>query len=764
MRDPLSRVPIRYKLTFGFVGLCLLAYGIGGWLVSSSARNALRDEIVDRLRSSSLSRAAVLDQALATLAERSADFASDGLIRTEAERLAAFPGAPPRDESRRLESHLERNKLPVVPAFVDLLVYASDGRRLAAVRSASPAGADDLVAAAVRAGSPAISAFVSPNDVDAAPCFAVVSPLMDLERKHRVGSIVCWVDASRWIPGVPLAAEDVRGARLRFTIRDGVGGAVEVVPAAAGGASSANSVRSVAAGPGDPPPGGGGEEGRLTYPRPLAAAGWTTVVDLAAREAFDPVAGLESRFLGAGLLIAAATAILLFFPLRFIVVPLTKLRDAAARISKGDFSPRVDVQSKDEVGDLALAFNLMADALQDRTARLEQTAADLAARKDDLAHERDLLDAMVHSMQDALLFFDDHGKVVLSNAAAAPLVKVLGSSSGRDLAVRCANGEPEGAGHPRDCVSCLARGDLAKQSCRLEVGNKVYEVLATRIPSVDGWLGRLLVARDITELATLDERQARQERLAILGEVAAVVAHELNNPLSAIAMYTQMMESELPPDSPFREHVDVVRRNTETCSRTIRGLLDWARSGDPEVSDVDVDEALDEVARFLRPLSKRAQVALERKGTLADPVVRADAVQLRQVLVNLAINAIQAVEGVGARVVVETSEADGGRTVVLDVTDDGPGIPEAVRERIFEPFFTTKPAGKGTGLGLSISRRIVEAHGGTLTLVRSAPGGTTFRIRIPRSAMVPTRRPAPPAAVPAAGPAASVPGTVPDAP
>ena len=453
-----------------------------------------------------------------------------------------------------------------------------------------------------------------------------------------------------------------------------------------------------------------------------------------------PDGGSPSRFLGVGIVVASATALLLYYPLRFLVRPLLRLRAAAQEIAKGDYSTRVDVEAHDEIGDLARAFNMMAAELADRTSRLEHGAADLAARKDELARERNRLDAIVHSMQDALLFFDDEGRVVLSNAAAGPLVRRLSGPGAVDLAMRCPTGGGEQA---RDCGACLARGDAVRQSCRLDVDGRVFEVRSTRIPSVEGWLGRFLVARDVTELVTLDEHHAHQERLAVLGEVAAVVAHELNNPLTAVGMYAQMMEDELPAESPFREHVDVIRRNVETCRRAIRELLDWSRGADPRVADVDVPGLVEDVVRFVRPLARRAGVAIEGTAALDDPSLSADEVQIHQVLVNLAMNAIQAAEGAGRHVAIEAREADGGRTVVIDVVDDGPGIPEDRRARIFEPFFTTKPAGKGTGLGLPIARRLVEAHGGTLDLCGAEARRTTFRLRLPRRAMVARRDVAP---------------------
>ena len=736
MRDPLHRVPIRYKLTLGFVGLCLVAYLVSSWLVSSSAKAALREQILARLQASSQARALLVEASLETLAARVQDFASDGLIRGEGARVADSAVLPDAAASEPLRQHLLANKLPIVPAFVGLSLVAADGRVLASVGDTGPVlGRADADAAGLATH---VGGFEGVPD--AAPRFSISTPIASLDRTRRFGRLVAWVDAERWFGAVPLAGDASTGdPRVRLVDRRGA--ALEAV--AAGGAASGTrtQVRILPLDADGGERGAGGVDGeRLSHAWPVALSGWSVVVDLDAARAGAPAAGLQSRFLGAGLLVASVAAGLLFVQLRFLVRPLGLLRDAARRLTDGDFRARVDVASEDEVGEVARAFNVMAEAVQDRTERLERTAADLHAGKDELARERDRLGTMVHSMQDPLIFFDDAGRVTLSNAAAAPLLPSLSGGAGRDLAVLCARGD---GGHPRDCVGCLSRGDLPRQACRLHVGPRIFEVLATRVPSTQGWLGRLLVARDVTELVTVDERQARQERLAVLGEVAAVVAHELNNPLSAVAMYAQMMQDELAPGSPFREHVDVIRRNTETCSRTIRGLLDWAYSADPEVTSTDVNELVEESLRFVRPLTHRAHVVVAERQGLADAEVHVDAVQLRQVLVNLLMNAVQALTGRGGRIEITTAEADDGRTVVLDVTDDGPGVPPDRRDRIFEPFFTTKPAGEGTGLGLPISRRIVEAHGGTLELVASGAGRTTFRVRLPRRARVVARRPAP---------------------
>ena len=216
----------------------------------------------------------------------------------------------------------------------------------------------------------------------------------------------------------------------------------------------------------------------------------------------------------------------------------------------------------------------------------------------------------------------------------------------------------------------------------------------------------------------------------MMGEVAAVMAHELNNPLAAISMFSQMLEGELDDGSDLREQAAVIRRNTETCKRSIRGLLDMAAQAAPEPSAFDVHEMLDDVRHLLRPVHQRAGVAVRAELEAEASRVYGDELQLRQVIVNLVLNAVQAVEDRGGTVMIRTRDA--GDAIQIEVSDDGPGVEPSVRDQIFEPFFTTKPPGTGTGLGLPTSRRIVQAHGGSLELVEGRATGAVFRLRLPR--------------------------------
>ena len=244
---------------------------------------------------------------------------------------------------------------------------------------------------------------------------------------------------------------------------------------------------------------------------------------------------------------------------------------------------------------------------------------------------------------------------------------------------------------------------------------------------MDGLTGKILLARDITERERMNEQQAHQERLAVLGKTAAVVAHEMNSPLAAISMFNQMMETELTPDSPFQEHVDVIKRNTQTCQRIIRDLLDYARLPQPQIKNLNLQQILQDVIRFLRPVYEQKHITIKHHFTPVKMPLSGDPDQMQQVFVNLLLNAIQTISAETGMIRVHSFEAEDGKAVVVDVEDNGPGIDERHRQEIFEPFFTTKRSG-GTGLGLSTARNIVNAHGGELILLHSQPGKTVFRV------------------------------------
>ncbi|MFQ5749504.1 MAG: PAS domain-containing sensor histidine kinase [Planctomycetota bacterium] len=730
MRDPLHWMSVRYKLALLFFAVCLLAFGVGGMLVSNYARGALENEIRQRLDFQCRAYASALGARLHLLTRRVEDFASDGYIRDHLDRLAA---GPPEEERRLLEEelrrHLVENKLPLVSAFEDLAVVSQDGGRIVSVKDPPSQAHLRVAALAARAEGDWYSGLVPPKDGAGGASFAIAAPVSGLHEKWVIGRLIAWVRPGVWIAGAlrgsaPEPEGRILAADLSLADRQGKR---LFIPAAFAGpdgpredseiARTGFGLRMEAAGSGKEPALPAASEDRYARSFPIASSGWSVHVKLHSGNALLPVEGLQSRFLGMGIALAALAGLLLYFPLRFLARPLVRLRDAARRIQEGAFQTRVDIDSEDEMGDLARAFNHMAKAVEERTQGMEQAARELRA-------QRDRINTVLSSMQDALIVLDPDGEPVFSNEAARPFLDRMGSKDPMVSSHHLCKEEPR----PESCLHCLFSGDGTFRSCVVDLGASVYEVHATPLPpDYSGRSGKVLVGRNITDRISQDERQIHQERLAVLGEVAAIMAHELNNPLAAISMFNQMVADDLPGDSPLKEHLEVIQRNTATCKQTIGELLDYATGATPEVGTIDLDETIEEVVHFLMPVSHRYGIEIGMDLGLDGATITGDEIQIRQIFINLLMNAFQAMDGGGGEIRISTRRQ--GELLYVEVTDSGPGIPAGSEEEIFRPFFTTKPRGEGTGLGLPTSRRIAEMHGGGLELLHSEPGRTTFRIR-----------------------------------
>ena len=743
MRDPLHWLSIRYKLAFGFVGLCLVAFGVGGSFISRSAKETLETEIMKRLAFQSQAYATDLEKGLEMLARRTEDFASDGYIRDHLARIVNTTDAAAAEILRAdLRRHLESNKLPLESAFMNLSVVSAFGTMVTSVIQEAPDLEQDLVTWAMQHPRSATSnAFLS--GVDGSPGLVISTPIHGLRSGETIGRLLTTVRAGIWISramqtdrlGRDRAVEDVS-----LRLFDGSEGQLVVpttflnytgIPEATTPILEGRGIEVIAPGgmTEDPSASVDSDAGQLYSDRfALGNGGWEVEVYIRASRALAPVSGLQSEFLLAGLFLAAVSLLLLYFPLHYLALPLGLLRQASQRIRQGDFSARVAVDTEDEMGDLGRSFNLMAEAVEHRTSDLERAAQDLVERQEEVLAQRDRLDRVISTMRDGLVVIDEEGKVLLNNQSSGPLLKLLQDSEPGGSLVRrvCHNAQDSGT-HP-GCAQCLGNVSSREFSCTLEFEDKIFDVHATPLPLGNtGKFGRILVARDITLRVARDKSEIHQERLVVLGEVAATMAHELNNPLASISMFNQMMETSLPPESELQENVEVIRRNTETCKRVISELLNYATGSAPEVSLVDMHEILEDVTRFLRPLAERHGVTFERNFVAEQAEVRGDEVQLRQVFVNLVMNAIQAIEG-GGTVGLGSRVVDG--QLVLEVRDTGSGISVDQLEAIFRPFFTTKARGQGTGLGLPTAQRIAESHGGGLELVESSEHGTIFRVRL----------------------------------
>jgi signal transduction histidine kinase len=252
----------------------------------------------------------------------------------------------------------------------------------------------------------------------------------------------------------------------------------------------------------------------------------------------------------------------------------------------------------------------------------------------------------------------------------------------------------------------------------------------------------LAVGQDVTALRVLQNQVIHAEKLATVGQIAAGVAHEINNPLTSIQACVEavMHKASLATQGLVPNQIDPVdlerlkrvQDGAERIRRFTHDLVGYARPSRVEIERLDFNEVVEHALSFCEHILEKAKAALDRDLAPNLPPVRAVRDQVMQVVTNLVTNAAQALGDNGGVIRVRTF-GDGETAVGLAVTDTGSGIREEHRASIFEPFFTTKPAGSGTGLGLSVVRNIVYAHGGQITFQSKLGSGTTFVVTLPVS-------------------------------
>jgi two-component system NtrC family sensor kinase len=240
------------------------------------------------------------------------------------------------------------------------------------------------------------------------------------------------------------------------------------------------------------------------------------------------------------------------------------------------------------------------------------------------------------------------------------------------------------------------------------------------------------IGQDMSQIEALQQQVIRAERLATLGELAAGVVHELNNPLTSITVYSEYLVRKLAAqgaEAPDLEKLQRIGASAQRILRFSRDLVQYARPSGRDLEPIDLAAVVRQSVSICEHLIERGGITVDVEVDPELPVIQAVGGQLEQVLINLITNAVHAVEN-GGQIVVRAT-VDSPSTVMLEVGDSGPGIAEADRGKIFEPFFTTKSDGKGTGLGLPIVRNIVDQHRGEVRVDRSDLGGAAFRIILP---------------------------------
>ncbi|HOG46322.1 MAG TPA: GAF domain-containing protein [Anaerolineae bacterium] len=385
-------------------------------------------------------------------------------------------------------------------------------------------------------------------------------------------------------------------------------------------------------------------------------------------------------------------------------VPLVVKGRAIGVMSVQSYTP--GAFDEDDQRLLSLAAQQAAAALEN--ARLYQQTLALERR----------YHALLEALDDGYAVVES-GQVVFANTR---LGQMLGSTPGELLAEslgRLATPATAETVHHR---TRLTRRDGSELPVELTLSHIEYE----------GQPALAVLCRDVSRQARLEAQLVQAEKLSAVGELVSGVAHELNNPLTTIKGYAQLLQGEQVSPAVV-EDLKKVEEAADRCRRIVRDLLTFARRYEPECSDTDVNELLQRTVALRSYELRVRSVAVQWALDPCLPVIQADPHRLQQVILALIFNAEQAILGAAeeGQITIHSSLAHGGNHIRFEVTDSGPGIRPEHMARIFDPFFTTKPVGTGAGLGLSTAYGIVKEHSGRIWAENRPGEGATFVVELP---------------------------------
>lgn len=422
----------------------------------------------------------------------------------------------------------------------------------------------------------------------------------------------------------------------------------------------------------------------------------------------------------AGLLFSGLIAWLVY---RRLMLPIAHLVNAAREFGDGKYDTRVRERpaARDEAQLLAGAFNQMAG-------RLEQHVNALERSRRELTGEKLRVQAILDSMVQPVIVADNDGKVVYCNNAARSLWLADGASVPEKYA-----GFHAGHGEVLNAFDAVSAGRATRERVRCHfAGRELVVLIAPALGPANERLGIIEIAADVTEQIEAERAMAHAEKLNVVGQLAAGVAHEINSPLDGAIEASRIIERSAADAGKVVRFAQAQRDALERIAAIVRTLLTFSRRPrTQERQAVPVAKLLQAAESLLKHRLAKRKIALALPELRsADLAVHGDELGLVQVLVNLTNNAVDVTPDGGTILIAAHADAD---RIVISVTDQGPGIPPDVAPRLFTPFFTTKAVGLGTGLGLATSRNIVEEHGGRIEFSNAArPWGARFTVYLPR--------------------------------
>ncbi len=476
----------------------------------------------------------------------------------------------------------------------------------------------------------------------------------------------------------------------------------------------------------------------------LPQQGLALFAEMHADEALAPARRLAWVILLTGLLTALALGVGISLVARQIAGPVLAIADAAQKVASGDLNATAPVRTRDEIGRLAVAFNVMTARLRALYGGLEaqvKATQDAARETED---SRRLLRAVIDHLPAMVAVKDMEGRYIMVNDTFSAI---------NDLPAEDAPGRHASDLFPSTEAGRIAAADAAALSGRkpeaheetFTVGGEERVFLLSRFPLLDERghpyaLGA--VATDITERKRLETQILHQQKIEAVGRLAGGVAHDINNLLTAVRCNAELLMDGMAPDAPDRVHLEEIDRSVRNGSALTRQLLTFSRAHVVRSSALDVNRILGGMSAMLR---RYVGAGIDMQFVLGEDLwlVYADEGQMEQVLLNLLSNAHDAMPAGGTATVTTSNVVVGstglyvpnlapGQYVRLSVADTGSGIDAEHIPLLFEPFFTTKEAGRGTGLGLSTAFAIVQQARGVITVDTVLGQGTTFCVLLPR--------------------------------
>jgi len=391
------------------------------------------------------------------------------------------------------------------------------------------------------------------------------------------------------------------------------------------------------------------------------------------------------------------------------------------------------------------ASNSLEAAFRQLQARTRHLSEELAAKNRQLKkslREREIvrnhLRRILESLPCGVVVQDaDDGRITLCNPVAQQILGFTAAGGGKRRGAACGPG-PQGR-VMAEYFAALQAADCpgAEVEIPLVTSGALRTLAASVTPLTDAGgrrLGTLHILRDITEMKSLQEQNQRGERLAAMGEMAVELAHEIRNPLGSIELFASLLEKELSPGSDLGRWAENIRIGSRSLNNIVSNMLHFANPLSPAFQEVHLHDLADEVLRFTEPILRQREVRVERALEGSRPLVSGDRELLKQMLLNLVLNSLQAMPAQGSLrlATCDVTTLPGGAScpgLELRVEDTGLGIPAENLDRIFDPFFTTNK--NGTGLGLSVVHQIIEQHSGFIRVESRVNAGTVFIIVLP---------------------------------